>query len=335
MSAPHFDVLGIGNAIVDILARCDDAFLDSQGLPKGHMQLIGADEADRLYREMGSAIEISGGSAANSMAGIASFGGKAAFIGRVADDQFGRVFAHDIRSIGVAYDTPAAEDGAPTARCLILVTPDGERTMNTYLGASVELGNGEVNANAIADARILYLEGYLYDPPEAKAAFHEAADHAKAAGRKVALSLSDSFCVERHREAFHSFIRTHVDILFANDEEIRALYETDSFDAACSSASKDCPLAALTRGAKGSVIVSKDGVVEIPAEAIDKLVDTTGAGDLYASGFLFGVAQDLPLSTCGALASLAAAEIISHIGARPEQDLSTLAESRNLLNGSP
>lgn len=332
MSEPRFDVLGIGNAIVDILARCDDAFLEAQGLPKGHMQLIAAEEADRLYREMGPAIEISGGSAANSMAGLASFGGKASFIGRVANDQFGRVFAHDIRSIGVAYDTPAAENSAPTARCLVLVSPDGERTMNTYLGASVELGNGEINARDIGDARILYLEGYLYDPPEAQAAFHEAADHAKAAGRKVALSLSDSFCVDRHREAFLSFIRTHVDILFANEDEIRALYQKDSFEAAFAAAAQDCALVALTRGASGSVIVSEDGVIEVAAEPIDKLVDTTGAGDLYAAGFLFGLARDLPLPACGALASLAAAEIISHIGARPEQDLGALAVQRKLLS---
>lgn len=332
MSEPRFDVLGIGNAIVDILARCDDAFLQAQGLPKGHMQLIRAEEADQLYREMGPAVEMSGGSAANSMAGLASFGGKAAFIGRVADDQFGRVFTHDIRSIGVAYDTPAVKNGAPTARCLVLVTPDGERTMNTFLGASVELGNGEINAEAIADAKILYLEGYLYDPPEAQAAFHEAADHAKAAGRKVALSLSDSFCVERHRQAFLSFIRSHVDILFANEDEIRALYEADGFEAAATAIATDCPLAALTRGPAGSVIVSEDSETIVAAEPIDKLVDTTGAGDLYAAGFLFGQARGLSAATCGALASLAAAEILSHIGARPEKELGALAVRRNLLS---
>lgn len=332
MSEPRFDVIGIGNAIVDILARCDDAFLDAQGLAKGHMRLIGAEEANRLYGEMGPAIEISGGSAANSMAGLASFGASAAFIGRVAKDQFGRVFTHDIRSIGVAYETPAAENGAPTARCLVLVTPDGERTMSTFLGASVELGNGEINPRAIADARILYLEGYLYDPPEAKAAFHEAADHAKAAGRKVALSLSDSFCVERHRDAFLSFIRTHVDILFANEDEARTLYQQDDFEAVREAAAGHCPLAVLTRSAKGSVIVSGNGIIEVAADPVEKIVDTTGAGDLYAAGFLFGLARDLPLASCGALASLAAAEIISHIGARPEQNLAALAKKRNLLS---
>ncbi len=332
MPEPRFDVLAIGNAIVDILARCDDAFLEARGLAKGHMQLVSAEEADRLYGDMGPAIEISGGSAANSMAGIASFGGRAAFIGRVANDQLGRVFTHDIRSIGVAYDTPAAENGAPTARCLVLVTPDGERTMSTFLGASVELDNGEINPQAICDARILYLEGYLYDPPEAKAAFHEAADHAKAAGRKVALSLSDPFCVERHRDAFLSFIRTHVDILFANEFEARALYQCDDFNAALQAASTDCPLAILTRSAKGSVIVSGNGAIEVAANPVEKVVDTTGAGDLYAAGFLFGLARGLPLGDCGALASLAAAEIISHIGARPEQNLGVLAKSRNLLS---
>ncbi len=332
MPDTRFDIVGIGNAIVDILARCDDAFLDAQSLPKGHMQLVDAKQADLLYEHMGPAVEISGGSAANTCAGLAAFGGRTAFIGRVADDQFGRVFTHDIQSIGVNYETPPANDGAPTARCLIFVTPDGERTMNTFLGASVELGNGEVNLKTVADARILYLEGYLYDPPEAQTAFHQAADHAAKSGRKVSLSLSDSFCVERHRGAFKTFIKKNVDILFANEEEICALYETNSFESACDAIRKDCSLAALTRGPAGSVIVTPDEIITVAAQPVEAVVDTTGAGDLYAAGFLYGYANGHPLMRCGQLGGLAASEIISHIGARPEQKLNELAKEKGYLD---
>lgn len=325
------DVLGIGNAIVDILSRCDDDFLQHHDLPKGHMQLIDAARADQLYQAMGPAIEISGGSAANTCAGVASFGSKSAFAGKVRDDQFGRVFAHDIQSIGVTYNTPAASTGAPTARCLVLVTPDGERTMNTYLGASIEFGSSEIDEKLISESQILYLEGYLYDPPEAQAAFHSAATLAEKSGAQVALSLSDSFCVDRHRSTFRSFVKNQVNILFANKEEVCALYETQSFDTAIKAASEDCSLAALTRGSEGSIIVTPDDYIEVAAEPIKEIVDTTGAGDLYAAGFLHGYTKHLSLDICGQLASLAASEIISHLGARPEQSLSELAKRRGYL----
>ena len=333
MSAYRYHVLGIGNAIVDIIARTDDHFLEAHGLSKGHMQLIDADQADRLYEAMGPGLEMSGGSAANTCAGLASFGGRSAFIGRVAEDQFGEVFGHDIRSIGVAYATPPANGGRPTARSLILVTPDGERTMNTFLGASTELGQEELDATLIAEAGITYLEGYLFDPPEAKAAFHDAAIMAARAGRKVALSLSDGFCVERHRAAFQSLIASGVDVLFANEDEICTLYEVESFDEACELVRENCTLAALTRGAKGSVIVTRDGITTCTADPVKDVVDTTGAGDLYAAGFLFGLSQGFDVERCGRLGSLAAGEVISHMGARPEASLREIASRRGLLNG--
>ncbi|MFP4538276.1 MAG: adenosine kinase, partial [Dichotomicrobium sp.] len=318
MTDTRFDVAGIGNAIVDIIARCDDDFIDAQGLTKGTMRLIDAAEADRLYGLMGPATEMSGGSAANTCAGLASLGARTAFIGKVAGDQLGTIFQHDIRSIGVAYETPQSESKAPTARCLVLVTPDGERTMCTYLGASTELGNGEIVPEVIRSARITYLEGYLFDPPEAKAAFHEAARIAAEAGRQVALSLSDTFCVERHRAAFRSLIQGGVDILFGNQEEVCALYETDTLDDALSALRAECTLAAVTRSGDGSIIMTQEDTIEIPAVQVDELVDTTGAGDLYAAGFLHGLARGRPLQECGQLASLTAGEIVSHIGARPE-----------------
>lgn len=326
MAEARFDVVGIGNAIVDIISRCDDAFLTTHNLPKGHMRLIDADEADRLYSAMGPATEMSGGSAANTCAGLASLGAKVGFIGKVASDQFGKIFSHDIRSIGVTYETPLADDAAPTARCLVLVTPDGERTMSTYLGASTELGNGEIDPSVIQSARITYLEGYLFDPPEAKAAFHEAARYAAEAGRKVALSLSDKFCVERHRAAFRSLIQGGVDVLFGNEEEICALYETERLEDALAVLRHECALAAVTRSAKGSLILHGEQTLEIPAAPVEHVEDTTGAGDLYAAGFLFGLARGLDLRTCGHLASLAAGEIISHLGARPEVSLAQLAK---------
>ena len=332
MGEPAIDVVGIGNAIVDIIARCDDGFLSSRELSKGHMALIDAAAAEALYGAMGPAVEISGGSAANTCAGVASLGGKAGFIGRVAEDEFGRVFTHDIRSIGVAYATPPANDGAPTARSLILVTGDGERTMNTFLGASVELGEAELDPVLITGARITYLEGYLFDPPGAQAAFHEAARMAAEAGREVALSLSDAFCVGRHRAAFRALIQGGVELLFANEEEITMLYEVDSFDEAVAAVRAECRTAALTRGAKGSVVVTSSGLVEIPVEPVDEVVDTTGAGDLYAAGFLYGHARGLDSKTCGKLGSLAAAEIIGHLGARPETPLAQLARQKGLIS---
>jgi sugar/nucleoside kinase (ribokinase family) len=326
----ELDVVGIGNAIVDIIARCDDDFIAAEGLAKGGMRLIDAKEADRLYGKMGPATEMSGGSAANTCAGLASLGARTAFIGKVAGDQFGTVFAHDIRAIGVEYETTQSHSQSPTARCLVLVTPDGERTMCTYLGASTELGNGEIVPELIRTARVTYLEGYLFDPPEAKAAFHEAARIAAEAGRQVALSLSDTFCVERHRAAFRSLIQGGVDVLFGNQEEVCALYETDTLEDALPQLRAECTLAAVTRSGDGSIIMTPEDTIEVPAARVDEVVDTTGAGDLYAAGFLHGLARGRPLQECGQLASLAAAEIISHIGARPETSLADLAKSNGL-----
>jgi len=326
----ELDVVGIGNAIVDIIARCDDDFIVAEGLAKGGMRLIDADEADRLYAKMGPATEMSGGSAANTCAGLASLGARTGFVGKVAGDQFGTVFAHDIRSIGVAYETPQSHSQAPTARCLVLVTPDGERTMCTYLGASTELGNGEIVPELIRSAHVTYLEGYLFDPPEAKAAFHEAARIAAEAGRQVALSLSDTFCVERHRAAFRSLIQGGVDVLFGNQEEVCALYETDTLEDALPQLRAECTLAAVTRSGDGSIIMTPEDTITIPAAKVDSVVDTTGAGDLYAAGFLYGLARGRPLDECGRLASLTAGEVISHIGARPEMSLAELAKSNGL-----
>ncbi len=332
MTNTKFDVVGIGNAIVDIIARCDEAFLSNHGMEKGFMQLIDASQANELYADMAAAHEQSGGSVANSCAGIASFGGRCGFIGRVAGDQFGKVFAHDIRAVGVAYDTPASDAGLPTARCLVLVTDDGERTMNTFLGASTELGAQDIDADLIASAKITYLEGYLFDKPEAKAAFHEAAKLARAAGRKVALSLSDAFCVDRHREDFLSLVRGGVDILFANETEITSLYEMNNFDDAAGTVRAEAEIAVLTRSEEGAVIISGNETIHVPADPVEKVVDATGAGDLYAAGFLHGLTSGFSLEICGRLGALAASEIISHIGARPEADLKELAKSKGLLD---
>ncbi len=331
MTTARYDVVAIGNAIVDIIGRCDDAFLARHGAPKGHMRLVDAETSAALYAAMGPAVEISGGSAANTMVGVASFGGRAAFVGKIATDEFGRIFRHDIAAAGVAFDTAAVDGKAPTSRSLILVTPDGERTMNTYLGISTDLDHGEVRADVISAADIVYLEGYLFDRPEAKAAFRQAASIAKAAGRRVALTLSDGFCVARHRAEFLDLIRTGVDILFANEDEITALYETKSFELAAAATARDTQLAALTRSAKGSVILQNGAVTEVPVHPVKQVVDTTGAGDLYAAGVLFGLSRGLPLATAGRLGSLAAAEIISHIGARPEVPLERLAREAGLL----
>jgi sugar/nucleoside kinase (ribokinase family) len=329
--ARTYDVVGIGNAIVDIIARCDDAFLSKHDLAKGFMRLIPAGEAGRLYEAMGPAIERSGGSAANTIAGLASFGAKCGFIGRVAADQFGGIFRHDIRSLGVAYDTPPSDDGEPTARCLIFVTPDGERTMNTFLGVSIDFAAADIDPSLIEAASIVYLEGYLFDRAEAKDAFKEAARLARKSGAKVALTLSDAFCVDRHRADFRKLIREGTDIVFANDKEITSLYEVNSFEEAADAALADCELAVLTRSEEGSVIVANGETIAIPAEPVHKVVDVTGAGDLYASGFLYGLTRGLPLETCGRLGSLAAAEVIGHIGARPEVSLGTLARKRGLI----
>ncbi|HEX7969998.1 MAG TPA: adenosine kinase [Stellaceae bacterium] len=331
MAPPSLDVVGIGNAIVDVIAQADDAFLGRQGLAKGTMRLIDAAGAESLYAEMGPGLEMSGGSAGNTMAGIASLGGKGAHIGKVREDSLGKVFAHDIRSIGVRFDTAPLRQGPPTALCLILVTPDAQRTMNTFLGACVELGPEDIAPDLIRAAQVTYLEGYLYDPPRAKEAFRKAAELAHAAGRKVSLTLSDPFCVERHRADFRALVEGHVDILFANEAEICALYETKDFDIAASAVRGHCETAALTRSEKGSVVVTAEATHAVAAEKVAKLVDTTGAGDLYASGFLYGLTRGRDLPSCARLGSLCAGEVIGHFGARPETSLKDHARKAGLL----
>src|SRR6266478_5441328 len=324
MTETSIDLVGIGNAIVDVIARADDAFLAREALVKGTMTLIDADRGEALYAMMGPAIEASGGSAGNTMAGLASLGGAGAYIGKVRDDFLGQVYRHDITAIGGRFETPAATTGPGTARCLILVTPDGQRTMNTYLGACVELGPADIDPEVIAAAQITYLEGYLFDPPLAQEAFRKAAAIAHAAGHEVALSLSDPFCVERHRDAFRDLVDGHVDILFANETEICSLYETADFATAAAAVRGHVAIAALTRSAAGSVILADGAEHRIAAAPVARVVDTTGAGDLYASGFLYGLTRELALPICGEIGSLCAAEIISHVGARPAVDLSHL-----------
>jgi sugar/nucleoside kinase (ribokinase family) len=322
----ELDVVGVGNALVDVLSHAGEDFLRRHGLAKGTMQLVDETRARDLYAAMGPGIEVSGGSAANTIVGVASFGGRGAYVGKVRNDQLGDVFSHDLRSTGVAYATPVATDGPSTGRCLIVVTPDAQRTMSTYLGASSRLGPSDIDKRLIERAQILYLEGYLFDPPEAQEAFRVAADMAHAAGRKVALTLSDPFCVDRHRAAFAELVERHVDLLFANEAEIRALYEVENFEAAAARVRGHCEVAALTRSERGSVIVAREGGVHvIEAEPVAKVVDTTGAGDLYAAGFMVGLSRRLPLPTCGRLGALAAAEVISHVGARPMRSLADVA----------
>ena len=322
------DVVGLGNAIVDVIAHAEDAFLASEGMAKGTMTLIEAERAEALYRRMGPAMESSGGSAANTMAGIASLGGRAGFIGKVRDDQLGEIFAHDIRAAGVAFRTPAATVGAPTARCLIFVTPDAQRTMNTYLGASVELGPEDVEEALIASAKVTYLEGYLWDRPRAKQAFRKAAEVAHSAGRKVALTLSDPFCVERHRAEFQELVKGPVDILFANEAEIRSLWQAADFEAGLRATRGLLELAVLTCSEKGSVVLSGARIERVPAEPVARVVDTTGAGDLFAAGFLFGLTQGRAPGEAARIGAIAAAEVISHVGARPERPLGRLVAER-------
>ena len=322
------DVVGIGNAIVDVLTQAEDAFLAAQELPKGVTLLIDHARAEALYGEMGPGVEVSGGSAANTMAGLVSLGAAGAFIGKVRDDQLGEIFRHDIRAAGVHFETPPATDGAPTARCLILVTPDAQRTMATYLGACMGLGPGDIDEALVAAAKVTYLEGYLWDQPRAKEAVVKAAKIAHAAGRTTALTLSDPFCVDRHRAEFRELVDGHVDLLFANEDEIRSLYEVADFDQALQAVRGSCEVAALTRGAKGSVILRGEEVHVVDAEPVSRLVDTTGAGDLYAAGFLYGFTRERSLYDCGRMGSVAAAEIISHFGARPETRLDRLVAQK-------
>ena len=325
MATPRFDVTGIGNAIVDVLAQADDALLARHNLAKGAMSLIDAAEAERLYGIMGAGREASGGSAANTLAGIAALGGRAAYIGKVAADQLGHVFTHDIRAVGVTYDTLPLLEGLSTARCLIFVTPDAQRTMQTFLGATPQLGPEDLNMDYITSSKVVYLEGYLWDQPRAKKAMRDAAIKAHEAGVKVSLTLSDAFCVARFRDEFLELAEHHVDILFANKSEILSLYQVNSFEEALPHVRRHCEIAALTRSEKGSVVVSGNETHAIAAEPGVRVVDTTGAGDAYAAGFLYAYSQGRDLATCGRLGGAMAAEVISHYGARPESDVKALA----------
>ncbi|WOJ90093.1 adenosine kinase [Methylocapsa polymorpha] len=331
MTASRFDVLGLGNAIVDVISRTDDDFLVGQGLRKGGMALIDEARADDLYKAMGPATIVSGGSAANTIIGAAGLGCRTAFFGKLKDDELGGLFAHDIRAAKVDFSTGFSADGPATARCLVLVTPDGQRTMNTFLGASQNLAESDVDEEIVRQSRFVYLEGYLWDPPAAKAAFVKAAKIARGAGRKVALSLSDSFCVDRYRDEFIGLIRSEtVHILFANESELHSLYQTADFDTAVERLKSENILGVVTRSEKGSIVVAGDEILSAPAVPVEEVVDTTGAGDLFAAGFLAGLAKDQDLATCARLGSLAAAEIIQHIGARPQVDLAQLAAQNGL-----
>jgi sugar/nucleoside kinase (ribokinase family) len=331
MSQSDFDVLCIGNAIVDVITRVDDGFVARHGLVKGSMNLIDESRAEMLYADMGQAIEVSGGSAGNTAAGVSSYGGKAAYFGKVKADQLGTIFRHDMRAQGVSFDTAAASEGPATARSFILVTPDGERTMNTYLGACVNFTTGDVEAKVVEAAQVTYMEGYLWDRPEAKDAFKLAAKIARAAGRKTSITLSDSFCVERHRDSFLDLIRNDIDIVFANESEIKSLYLTQNFDGALQAIAKDCPIAVLTRSAAGCVVVNGNEVHAAPAYPVNKVIDVTGAGDLFAAGFLFGYTNGRSIPESSQLGALAAAEVISHVGARPEVNLKAHAKALGLL----
>jgi sugar/nucleoside kinase (ribokinase family) len=326
--AGEIDVLCVGNSIVDVLTQTDDAMLEKFGMVKGTMALIDADQAEALYAEMSPAVETSGGSAGNTAAGLASLDASCAFIGRVRDDQLGAIFTHDIRSIGVEYATPAATDGPPTARCLILITPDAQRTMNTFLGASVNLGPEDIDEDLVARAQVTYLEGYLWDRDEAKAAFLRAAGLAAAKGRMVSLSLSDPFCVDRHRDSFREFVAGHVDVLFANEDEITSLYQVENFDDALQHVRQDCRIAALTRSEKGGVVVAGDEVLVVDAEPVSAVVDTTGAGDQFAAGFLYGLTHGRDLATCARIGGIAASEVIAHVGPRPLVKLADLVAEK-------
>ena len=331
MTAPRYDVLGIGNAIVDVIARADDDFLVAQGMHKVTMALIDEARAQAISAAMGPAVESSGGSAANTIVGVASFGARAAFVGKVKDDELGRAFAHDIRAAKVDFETRAASAGPSTARCYIMVTPDGERTMNTYLGAAQDLKPGDIDEAQVASAAVTYLEGYLWDPPQAKEAFVKAAGIAHKAGRRVALTLSDAFCVDRYRAEFLDLIRKGiVDIIFSNERELHSLYETADFDSAVKALRGEAKLAVVTRSEKGCVVVSREAVEIVAAEPVAQVADVTGAGDLFAAGFLVGLARGKDHRTAARLGALAAAEVIQHIGARPAVSLKARAAENGL-----
>jgi sugar/nucleoside kinase (ribokinase family) len=320
-------VVGIGNALVDVIAHADDAFIDRHDLVKGSMTLVDTDRALHIYRALGGAVEMSGGSAANTMCGIASFGGRAAYIGKVSDDELGQVFGHDLRAVGVQFRPGQRDVATPTGRCIIVVTPDAERTMNTYLGISSFLHPDDVDVETVAAGAVLYMEGYLFDRDEAKAAFRHAAQVAHAHDRLVSLTLSDSFCVDRHRADFRALVADEVDLLFGNEHEVMSLYEVDTLEAAISAVQRDCALAVVTTGPEGCLVVTPDGVMREPAEPVERVLDTTGAGDLFASGFLFGYTRAMSLSRCARLGSIAAAEVISHVGPRPLVPLTSLVPS--------
>jgi sugar/nucleoside kinase (ribokinase family) len=331
MTSAKYDVLGIGNAIFDVLVQTDEGFLAGHGMTKGGMALIDEPRASAIYRDMGPATKMSGGSAANTIVGVASLGARAAYVGKVRDDEVGRLYTHDIRAAQVTFDTRAASGGPATGCSYILVTPDGERTMNTFLGAAQELMPDDIDPGQVAAAAIVYLEGYLWDPKSAKEAFVKAATIAHEAGRQVALTLSDSFCVDRYRDEFLDLMRKGtVDLVFANESELHSLYQTSDFDTALKQLQKDVKLGVVTRSEKGCMVASSDGVIAVPAFPIAKLVDTTGAGDLFAAGFLFGMVRNAGFENAGRLGALAAAEVIQHIGARPQVSLKELAQKNGL-----
>lgn len=320
----RYDVVGIGNALVDVIAHADDSFIHSLELVKGAMTLVDTDRALHIYRALGGAVEMSGGSAANTMCGVASFGGRAAYIGKVSDDELGQVFGHDLRAVGVQFRPGRPDTQTPTGRCIIVVTPDAERTMNTYLGISSFLHPDDIDVETVAAGAVLYMEGYLFDRDEAKAAFRHAAQVAHAHDRRVSLTLSDSFCVDRHRADFRALVADEVDLLFGNEHELTSLYEVDGLDEAIRAVQRDCALAVVTTGPEGCLVVTPDGVMREPAEPVERVLDTTGAGDLFASGFLFGYTRSMSLSRCARLGSIAAAEVISHVGPRPLVPLTSL-----------
>ena len=332
MTTARFDVAALGNAIIDVIASVDEAFVTEYGLSKARMDLIDEERADLLYEALpDNRLETSGGSAGNTIACLTSFGGKGAFLGKVADDPLGRVYQRDMEKIGAVFSGTPLKGGASTARSMIAVTPDGERAMNTYLGACTEFEADDVDEDIIANSSWTYLEGYLFDKPAAKTAFIHASEVASRSGRKVSVTMSDVFCIERHREAFRHLVRNHIDLVFANEAELKSLYELDDFDAALAQLRAETEFAAVTRSEKGAVIVNGDTTIEVPTTPIDKVVDATGAGDAYAGGFLYGLTQGMSLERCGQLGNLAAGEVISHYGPRPEASLKQLGVEKGLL----